>query len=124
MDSNQLGRRNLSPDAFRMILGRRYTRAKKTKAEAGAIGGSSKDQIDPCFKESTAARLSKEHAVSEPTVKRAAKFYEEVERTPELKRAVEEGRPVLQAKNVQEIHAALDLLPEPLRFYHGTADNI
>jgi len=96
MDSNQLGRRNLSPDAFRMILGRRYSRIKK------AHGGDrksteSKDQIDP-LKESTAAKLAKEHAVSEPTVKRAAKFYEEVERTPELKKAVEEGRPVLQVK--------------------------
>jgi len=29
MDSNQLGRRNLSPDAFKLALGRRYNRTKK-----------------------------------------------------------------------------------------------
>jgi N6-adenosine-specific RNA methylase IME4 len=97
MDSNQLGRRNLTPDSFRMILGRRYHRQKQSGFK-GNQHTAGKDQIDPQHKESTAAKLAKEHAVSEPTVKRAAKFYEEVERTPELKKAVEEGRPVLQVK--------------------------
>lgn len=93
MDANQLGRRNLTPDAFRLLLGRRYNRQKKSQ------GGDrkSKDQIDT-LKESTAAKLAKEHAVSEPTVKRAAKFAEEVERIPELKQAIEQGRPVVQVK--------------------------
>ena len=93
MDANQLGRRNLSPDAFKWILGRRYNRTKK------AHGGDrkSKDQIDP-LKENTAAKLAKEHAVSEATVKRAAKFAEEVEKVPEIKQAVEQGKPVLQVK--------------------------
>ena len=98
MDANQLGRRNLTPDAFKWILGRRYNRTKKTKAEAGAKGGASKDQFDPCLSESTAANLAKEHAVSEATVKRAAKFAEEVEKVPEIKQAVEQGKPVLQVK--------------------------
>ena len=118
MDSNQLGRRNLSPDAFKMILGRRYNRAKKGNGERGP---QKLDQFDPA--KSTAAKLAKEHAVSEPTVKRAAKFYEEVQRTPELKKAVEEGRPVLQVKRElkerareerrEENRAKIAAVPEP-----------
>ena len=97
MDANQLGRRNLTPDAFKLLLGRRYNRVKKAPNDGGK--GTSKgtvDQVDPRL--STAAKLAAEHGVSEPTVKRAAKFAEEVERTPELKAAIETGKPVLQAK--------------------------
>jgi hypothetical protein len=47
-----------------MLLGRMYNRMKKTKSEAGAKGGSSKDQIDPCLPENTAAKLAKEHGVT------------------------------------------------------------
>jgi hypothetical protein len=66
IDANQLGRRNLTPDAFKMLLGRRYNRTKKSKAEAGKIGGSSKDQIDPCLP-STAQSLAQTHGVSAGT---------------------------------------------------------
>ena len=78
MDANQLGRRNLSKEAHDLLLGRRYNRTKKTKAEAGAIGGASKDQSDTCL-DNTAAKLAVEHGVSEATVKRAGQFAEAVE---------------------------------------------
>ncbi len=68
VDANQLGRRNLTPDAFRWILGRRYNRQKKA---SGVRGPKKLDQFDPA---STAAKLAAEHGVSEPTVKRAARF--------------------------------------------------
>lgn len=98
MDANQLGRRNLTPDAFTLLVGRRYERAKKAVNDGGkGTAKTTVGQIDPRLP-STAAKLAKEHGVSERTVKRAAKFYQEVERTPELKKAVEEGRPVLQVK--------------------------
>jgi N6-adenosine-specific RNA methylase IME4 len=97
MDANQLGRRNLSPDAFKLALGRRYNRTKKTKAEAGAIGGASKDQIDTCLP-STAAKLATQHSVSEATVKRAGKFAEEVASNPKLQQAIADRTPVLQVK--------------------------
>lgn len=98
MDANQLGRRNLTPDAFKLLLGRRYNRAKKVRgAPAGNTNRSiQKDQIDPI--ESTAAKLAAEHGVSEPTVKRAAAFAAEVEKTPELKAAISQGKSVLQVK--------------------------
>ena len=35
IDANQLGRRNLSPDAFKLLLGRRYNRAKKAQGGRG-----------------------------------------------------------------------------------------
>jgi len=72
-----------------MLLGRRYNRQKKTKAEAGAIGGVSKGQIDTCLP-STAQKLAAQHGTSEATVKRAGRFAEEVESTPELKAALEQ----------------------------------
>lgn len=73
IDANQLGRRNLSPTGFTLALGRRYNRQKKSKAEAGAIGGASKDQIDTCLP-TTADKLAQQHDVSAPTVKRAGQF--------------------------------------------------
>jgi len=92
MDRNQLGRRNLTHDAFTMLLGRRYKRAKK------AHGGDRKssDQIEHL--KSSAKKIGDEHGVSPATVRRAEKFFDEVEKTPELKKAVAEGRPVLQVK--------------------------
>ncbi len=74
--ANQLGRRNLSPDAFKLALGRRYNRTKKA-AHGRADRDFSEDQIDTP-KTNTAAKLAAEHSVSEAAVKRAGKFAEEV----------------------------------------------
>lgn len=93
IDKNQLGRRNLTADAFTLLLGRRYKRAKRGN---GQRGPEKPDQNDQAF--GTAETLAAEHGVSPATVRRAEKFYDEVERTPELKKAVAEGRPVLQVK--------------------------
>jgi N6-adenosine-specific RNA methylase IME4 len=88
-----LGRRNLTHDAFTMLLGRRYKRAKKQ----GRRTDLTSDQVDQkCA--TTAETIAADHGVSPATVRRAEKFFDEVERTPELKKAVEEGRPVLQVK--------------------------
>jgi len=69
---NQLGRRNLTPQQMSYLRGKRYEREKLTRAEAGAIGGLSKDQNDPCL--STATRIAAETGVSAPTIKRDAKY--------------------------------------------------
>lgn len=98
MDKNQLGRRNLTPDIFKVILGRIYNRTKKTKAEAGEKGGASKGQNDTCL-ESTAEKLAKEHGVSAATVKRAGKFAEAVEQVQQ--EAAEERREQPQAVKVK-----------------------
>lgn len=81
MDKNQLGRRNLSPDDFRLLVGRRYNRLKKAQGRP-----EKRDQIDPVIPQRTAERIAEEHGISAPTVKRAAKFAEavdEIEHTPE-----------------------------------------
>jgi len=79
MDANQLGRRNITPDQFTLLLGRRYNRAKKAHgAEPGGRGNqhSVKDQIDPL--PSTAEKLAAEHGVSPATVKRAGQYADAV----------------------------------------------
>lgn len=60
MDTNQLGRRNLSPINFKLALGRRYNRSKKANGERGA---EKLDQNEPAFT-STAAKLATQHSVS------------------------------------------------------------
>lgn len=68
IDRNQLGRRNLTPDAFKLSLGRLYNRLKKA---VGVRGPEKLAQNEPA---STADLLAVEHGVSAATVKRAGKF--------------------------------------------------
>jgi hypothetical protein len=69
MDRNQLGRRNLSRQDYKLLLGRRYNRAKR------ANGGDRKSegQSDP-LKKRTSAKIAAEHGVAEKTVRRAGQF--------------------------------------------------
>lgn len=90
MDKNQLGRRNLTADAFKLLLGRRARRAM--------IGAGKRTDLSQIDKGRDVAKVAKDHAVSTPTAYRAAKFAEEVEKTPELQKAIAERKPVLQAK--------------------------
>lgn len=70
---NQLGRRNLSPENFKLLLGRRYNAAKKTKHDGGKGQKRSGGQIVH-HSEKTSERLAREHGVDEKTVRRAGKF--------------------------------------------------
>lgn len=70
---NQLGRRNLSPTDFNLLLGQLYNQQKKSVGKpAGAILG----QFDPI---STAEKLAAEHGVSAAKVKRAGRLAAKVE---------------------------------------------
>ena len=95
IDANQLGRRNLTPDSFRLLLGRRYNRMKKAQ---GARGKQKTGHFDPSSGHATADSLAAEHGVTEKTVRRAGKFAEEVEQTPELQQAIIDQVPVTIAK--------------------------
>lgn len=75
IDRNQLGRRNLHPDAFTLLLGRRYNRAKKQGERTDLTSGQN-DQ-----KSTAADRLAAEHGVGEKTIRRAGKFAEAIEKT-------------------------------------------
>jgi N6-adenosine-specific RNA methylase IME4 len=74
IDANQLGRRNITPDQFTLLLGRRYNRAKKAQGgradrEFGAAKVTSPN---------TAEKLAAEHGVSEKTVRNAGHYAEAV----------------------------------------------
>lgn len=82
MDRNQLGRRNLHPDAFTLLLGRRYNRAKKSH------GGDRRASGKDCHLK-TAQKLADEHGVTEKTVRNAGKFAESVEKAKAIDPAIE-----------------------------------
>jgi len=74
IDRNQLGRRNLHPDAFTLLLGRRYNRAKKAAHRPdNSVNVTELSGV-------TAERLAKEHGVAEKTVRNAGKVAEAVDK--------------------------------------------
>lgn len=89
IDRNQLGRRNLHPDAFTLLLGRRYNRAKRQGERTDLTSGQS-DQ-----KSTAAERIAAEHNVGEKTVRRAGKVAEAVEKVkviaPDIEHRVAAG---------------------------------
>jgi phage N-6-adenine-methyltransferase len=101
IDAHQLGRRNLTPEQMSLLRGRRYNRLKKTKAEAGAKGGASKDQNDTCLPDSTSERLAKEHGVSAPTIKRDGQYAEAVDKLGVQQEAAAGLLPVSRQEVVQ-----------------------
>lgn len=108
---NQLNRRNLTAEQVRYYRGLQYNREKMSKAEAGALGGSSKGQNATCLPD-TAERLAKEHGVSAATVKRDGKFAEKVENTPELREAVISGKSTAELKAEKKKRRQAELAAE------------
>jgi len=102
MDANQLGRRNLSPDAFRLLIGRRYNRTKK--AVGGQIPGSRVAQNEPPIP--TADKLAAEHGISPATVKRAGQLAEAAEAL-EISSEISSGQIKAQPKAIIEAAKAL-----------------
>jgi N6-adenosine-specific RNA methylase IME4 len=92
IDANQLSRRNLTPDAFRLALGRRYNRTKKAEGRPEGILGKSY----PVSR--TSETLATEHGVSEKTVRNAGKYATEAEADPELMKAIIERTPTKEVK--------------------------
>lgn len=81
IDKNQIGRRNLHPEAFKLILGRIYNRTKSTH------GGNRGNQHTAPKGQNvtlpdTAKELGEQHNVSDRTVKRAGKAEEAVRGSP------------------------------------------
>lgn len=73
IDRNQLGRRNLSDDGRKLLIGRVYNRAKKAEHDGGKGKRRSGGQTDH-HSEKTSERVAREHGVSEATVRRAGKL--------------------------------------------------
>ena len=68
IDSNQLGRRNLSPDQMSFIRGRRYNRTKKAQGGTGA--NQFKQTAQNGHSAPTAESLAVQHGVSATTIRR------------------------------------------------------
>jgi hypothetical protein len=79
IDRNQLGRRNLTDEGRKLVVGRIYNRAKKSEHDGGRGRKRSGGQTDH-HSEKTAERIAREHNVSEATVRRAGKFQHAVEK--------------------------------------------
>lgn len=73
IDKNQLGRRNLTKDEWRELIGRQYNRRKKRDGERGPQKLAQNEPV------STAEVIAAEHGVSAATVKRAGQFAEAVQ---------------------------------------------
>lgn len=129
IDANQLGRRNLSQEYFRLVIGRRYNRMKKSNSEAGAmrsnagapVSGGQNDHRSP----KTHQQLAQEHGVSPSTVQRAAKFAEAVDYVKQTDpETVKKGEKEVYSK-AREIQKARTQKPtkpkeEPSRDYTET----
>ncbi len=68
IDRNQLGRRNLPRQDYKLLLGRRYNRAKKQGERTDLTSDKS------CQKSTTAERIAKDHGVHANTVRNAGQF--------------------------------------------------
>ena len=80
--SNQLSRRNLTPQQISDLRGKRYLIEKKEDHRPKEKGGQS-DHLS----EKTATKLAKEYGVSERTIRRDAKFAEAVDKLPTEEKA-------------------------------------
>lgn len=111
MDRNQLGRRNLSKQDYKLLLGRRYNRAKKAEHDGGKGKERSGGQNDHHF-EKTAERIAKEHGVGEATVRRAAKFQEAAAKLG-IEKDIAAGK--VKATEAEVVKAAKTLPEKPTR---------
>jgi hypothetical protein len=73
IDANQLGRRNLMPDRYSLLRGRRYNRAKKPK------GGDLKP-VPQTVGVITAETLALQHGVCQANIERDGEFTTTVEK--------------------------------------------
>lgn len=107
MDANQLGRRNLKPDQFTLLLGRRYNRTKRSVGRPK--NGDNLSQLSP------AEELGKQHGVDARTVKRAGQFAAAVDKlkdaAPDLSATVTAGT-AKPRRDVIKAAALLDEKPE------------
>jgi 16S rRNA G966 N2-methylase RsmD len=93
MLSNQLGRRNLTPDQFTILLGQRYLAQKQS--HGGQVRGSGHNDHSL-----TSATIAADHGVSEKTVRRAAGL---VQHLPPEKLAQVQRRAMTLTRAKQEV---------------------
>ena len=111
---NQLGRRNLSPERKKFLLGKEY---ESTKLAVGAPLGSKHGirkcgQNDHIFTESrTCQRIASEHGVGEKTVRRAEKYSQGIDAAEEAMPGAQEEILTGRIKATDEQIVALASIP-------------
>jgi ParB-like chromosome segregation protein Spo0J len=97
IDIRQIGRRNLTKDDFKNIVGRVYNRRTKRKEDNLKKGiEAPKGQNDPS--ENTAEEVADQFGVSPRTVRRAAKFNEKVEEVKQKEPDIDQDAAYKKAK--------------------------
>lgn len=115
---NQLGRRNLSPERKKFLLGKEY---ESTKLAVGAPLGSKHGirkcgQNDHIFIESrTCQRIASEHGVGEKTVRRAEKYSQGIDAAEEAVPGAQEEILTGRIKATDAQIAALPAIPKEER---------
>lgn len=115
---NQLGRRNLSPERKKFLLGKEY---ESTKLAVGAPLGSKHGirkcgQNDHIFTESrTCQRIASEHGVGEKTVRRAEKYSQGIDAAEEAVPGAQEEILTGRIKVTDAQIAALPAIPKEER---------
>lgn len=115
---NQLGRRNLSPERKKFLLGKEY---ESTKLAVGAPLGSKHGirkcgQNDHIFTESrTCQRIASEHGVGEKTVRRAEKYSQGIDAAEESVPGAQEEILTGRIKATDAQIAALPAIPKEER---------
>jgi len=96
VDFNQCGRRNVTADYRRFLMGRVYNRRKKRQGDRGP-----QKSAQSAHSNRTCEKVAAEYGVDPATVRRAGKFAEEIDANPKLMQAIRDRVPV--SKVVTEI---------------------
>jgi len=110
MDRNQLGRRNLSRQDYKLLLGRRYNRAKKSAGGQEGNTNASKNEGEKLSTSKTSDRLAKEHGVTGRTVRNAGQF-QAAAATLGIEKDIAAGK--VKAPEAAVVKAAKSLPPKP-----------
>ena len=110
---NQLGRRNLSPDDYKLLVGMLYNQRKKSVPNPDGIGGKSGKIVEGkiCTQQSTAEQVAAETGVSPRTVKSAGKLAAKVEEIQQAEPELPRQEVITKAKEIiAEAKPATELL--------------
>ena len=113
IDRNQLGRRNLSRQDYKLLLGRRYNRAKHAdNARPGNDNASKQRGGQSDHREKTAEKIAREHGVGEATVRRAGQFQAAAAKLG-IEKEIAAGK--VKATEAQVVKAAKTLPEKPTK---------
>lgn len=108
---NQLGRRNLSPDDYKLLVGMLYNQRKKSVGAPKGNENAGKQKGKICTFENTAEQVAAETGVSPRTVKSAGKLAAKVEEIQQSEPELPRQEVITKAKEIiAEAKPATELL--------------